>query len=98
MLSYKLNKSASAEVGLLNAVFVAINFNEVLSMLVAYGNHHSSARDKLLDQRIRNFRRTGRYHNGIERTFALPAFRAVGAPRYNIMVMKFVKKAARLHV
>ena len=39
MFSDELNKSASAEVGLLNVIFTAIDLDEFLGMLVADRNH-----------------------------------------------------------
>jgi hypothetical protein len=39
MFSYELNKSASAEVGLLNVVFTAIDLDQFLGVLVADRNH-----------------------------------------------------------
>jgi hypothetical protein len=39
MFSYELNKSASAEVGLLNVIFTAIALDQFLGMVVADRYH-----------------------------------------------------------
>ena len=98
MFSDEFHKSASAEVGLLNVMAAAVELDEFLGMLVADRNHQSPSGNQLIDQFIGNRGSTCCHNNRIKGTFILPSFGAIGISRYNIVIVKFVKKFASLYV
>jgi len=98
MFADELDKSASAEVGLLNVIFAAIKLDEFLGVLIADRNYQSPAGCQLVDQFSGNRGSTGCHNNRVKGTLLPPAFGSIGISRYNIVIVEFVKKMASLDV
>ena len=98
VLTHQFDKSASTKVRLAGSFFVSINFNEVLGVLVADGNHQPAAFNQLIDQCFRDLRSTGGDNDRIKRALLLPSIGAVGTPGDDVVVPKLVEKAACLQV
>ena len=78
----------------MNAAFILFDPNQILNILIPYGNDQPPSRRQLIDQRLRDDRCTRSHDNCVKGTLFPPPAGSVGIASDDVVIFEIIEQPA----